>query len=104
MSGTEDNSKLRLVDALGMVIGGMVGGGIFAVLGQAVKQSGNAALLTFGLAGLLALATGMSYARLTTSYDEPGGSVTFVEHLAGPEVAGPPRWGRPSDADPLSWP
>jgi amino acid transporter len=86
------NGKLRLVDACGMAIGGMVGGGIFAVLGEGVTRAGNAAFLSFGLAGLLALVTGVSYARLTLSFDESGGSFVFVEELAGKDAAGTLSW------------
>lgn len=84
--------KLTLYDAVGMAIGGMVGGGIFAVLGEAVHQSGNAAFLSFGLAGMLALITGDSYARLTLSFDEPGGSFLFIEKIAGARISGTMGW------------
>lgn len=84
--------KLSLFDAVGMAVGGMVGGGIFAVLGQATTTAGNGAFLAFGLAGVLALVTGVSYARLTTSYDEPGGSFSYVEELAGKAAAGTVAW------------
>jgi hypothetical protein len=84
--------KLTLYDAVGMAIGGMVGGGIFAVLGEAVHRSGNAAFLSFGLAGLLALITGISYSRLTLSFDEPGGSFLFVEKIAGARISGTVGW------------
>lgn len=86
------SGKLTLFDACGMAIGGMVGGGIFAVLGEGVRQAGNAAFLSFALAGALAFATGLSYARLTVSFDEPGGSFTFIERIAGPGVAGTVSW------------
>ena len=92
MSAQNDDRKLSLADAVAMAIGGMVGGGIFAVLGQAATAAGNAAFLAFGLAGLLALVTGLSYARLTVSYDEPGGSFSYLEELAGPSTAGTVAW------------
>jgi amino acid transporter len=86
------SEKLSLFDACGMAIGGMVGGGIFAVLGAAVTHAGHAAWITFGLAGLLALITGVSYSRLTLSFDESGGSFDFLEHLANTNVAGTLSW------------
>lgn len=70
----------------------MVGGGIFAVLGQAATTAGNGAFIAFGLAGGLALVTGVSYARLTVDYDEPGGSFSYVEKLAGRGAAGTVGW------------
>lgn len=57
--------KLSLFDACGMAIGGMVGGGIFAVLGEAVMTSGNAAFISLGIGGALALITGLTYGKLT---------------------------------------
>lgn len=70
----------------------MVGGGIFAVLGQAATTAGNGAFLAFGIAGGLALVTGLSYARLTVSFDEPGGSFSYVEELWGRSAAGTLSW------------
>lgn len=84
--------KLSLPDAVAMAIGGMVGGGIFAVLGQAATAAGNAAFLAFGAAGVLALVTGLSYAHLTVSFDEPGGSFSYVEELWGRNAAGTLSW------------
>ncbi len=92
MSDDTSGKKLSLFDAVGMAIGGMVGGGIFAVLGQAATNSGNAAFLAFGVAGAIALVTGISYARLTALYDEPGGSFSYIEELAGTSAAGLAGW------------
>lgn len=89
---SETSEKLTLLDATSMAIGGMVGGGIFAVLGTAAQQAGNAAFIAFGVAGLVALLTGLSYARLTVEFDEPGGSFSYVEHIVGPRVAGTVSW------------
>lgn len=84
--------KLSLLDACGMAIGGMVGGGIFAVLGEGVRQAGNAAWVAFALAGALAFVTGLSYVRLTLSFDEPGGSFSFLEEIVGARAAGTVSW------------
>ncbi|HSR54398.1 MAG TPA: APC family permease [Acidobacteriota bacterium] len=86
------SGKLTLLDACGMAIGGMVGGGIFAVMGEAVVTAGNAAFLSLGFGGLLALATGLVYARLTVEFDEPGGGFAFIEHAAGAQAAGMASW------------
>lgn len=47
--------KLHLRDSLAMAIGGMIGGGIFSVLGVTVALAGHLAWLTFVIAGLIAL-------------------------------------------------
>ncbi len=63
-----------------MGVGGMVGGGIFSVLGLAIAQAGHAAPIAFALGGVIALLTGLSYARLGLVYQSSGGSFTFLEH------------------------
>lgn len=65
-------------------IGGMVGGGIFAVLGLSVQVAGGGAPIAFLLAGLVALLTARSYALLSRSYPSRGGTVTFVNRGFGP--------------------
>lgn len=84
--------KLSLLDASAMAMGGMIGGGIFAVLGEGVRQAGNATFIAFGLAGGLALLTGAAYSRLTLRFDEAGGSFSFVERLVGASAAGTLSW------------
>ncbi len=86
------NNKLSLFDACGMAIGGMVGGGIFAVLGEAVMTSGNAAFISLGLGGVLALITGLVYGKLTVKFDEAGGSFIFMEHITSIRFAGTISW------------
>ncbi len=78
-SGNGD-SKLTLKEVIAMGIGGMVGGGIFSVLGLAIAQAGHAAPIAFALGGCIALLTGLSYARLGLVYQSSGGSFTFIEH------------------------
>jgi len=72
--------RLGFREVVAMGVGGLIGGGIFAVLGIAVDIAGNAAFLSYLLAGAVALASGYSYAKLTASLHEEGGSFTFVEH------------------------
>lgn len=88
----EAGDRLSLFDAVAMAMGGMIGGGIFAVLGEGVRRAGNATFLAFLIAGLLALLTGISYSRLTLHFDEPGGSFSYVEHMVGPGTAGTLSW------------
>ena len=63
-----------------MGVGGMVGGGIFSVLGLSVQMAGHAAPIAFALGGLIALLTGYSYARLGLAFRSDGGSFTYLEH------------------------
>ncbi|MGA8245731.1 MAG: APC family permease [Nocardioides sp.] len=69
--------------AVAIGVGGMVGGGIFAVLGLSVQIARGAAPLAFLLAGLVALLTARSYSLLSRSYPSRGGTVTFVNRAFG---------------------
>jgi amino acid transporter len=64
-------------------IGGMVGGGIFAVLGLAVQLGHGGTPIAFALAGLIALLTSYSYARLSVKYPNQGGTVEFLNQGFG---------------------
>ena len=66
-----------------MGVGGMVGGGIFSVLGLAIAQAGHAAPIAFALGGFIALLTGLSYVRLGLVFRSSGGSFTYLEHAFG---------------------
>jgi amino acid transporter len=73
-----DKNKIGLLAAVSIGIGGMVGGGIFAVLGLAVDLSKGGTPLAFLFAGIIALITSYSYARLSLRYPNTGGTVKFV--------------------------
>jgi len=75
----------REVTAIG--IGGMVGGGIFAVLGLSVDLTHGAAPLAFALAGVVALVTSYSYARLSVRFPSQGGTVAFLDRAFGPGLS-----------------
>ena len=53
--------SLGLKELVAMGIGGMVGGGIFSVLGLSVGLAGHAAPLAFAVGGVIALLTLSSY-------------------------------------------
>lgn len=65
-------------------VGGMVGGGIFAVLGLAVQLAHGGTPVAFALAGIVALTTSYSYARLSVTYPSQGGTVEFLNQAFGP--------------------
>ncbi len=64
-------------------IGGMVGGGIFAVLGLAVQMAGGATPVAFALGGIIALLTSYSYAKLSLTYPGMGGTVEYLGRAFG---------------------
>ena len=65
-------------------IGGMVGGGIFAVLGLSVDLTHGGAPLAFLLAGIVALVTSYSYTKLSVAFPSQGGTVAFLDRSFGP--------------------
>lgn len=75
-----------LLGAISIGIGGMVGGGIFAVLGEAVSLAHGATALAFAIAGLVALMTSYSYAKLSVRYQSEGGTVTFIDRAFGDNI------------------
>jgi amino acid transporter len=75
--------KIGLVAAVAIGIGGMVGGGIFAVLGLAVQLARGGTPVAFALAGVVALLTTYSYAKLSVTYPSRGGTVTFLDRAFG---------------------
>ncbi|TDT47180.1 amino acid transporter [Maribacter spongiicola] len=77
------DKKIGLKDAISIGIGGMVGGGIFAVLGLAVALAKGATPVAFLWAGIIALLTAYSYAKLSKKYPENGGTVKFVHQHFG---------------------
>ncbi len=75
---------LGLLSIISIGIGGMVGGGIFAVLGFAVQLAGGGTYVAFALAGIVALITSYSYAKLSVTYPSQGGTVEFLDQAFGP--------------------
>lgn len=74
---------IGLYGAMSIGIGGMVGGGIFAVLGEAVALAHGATAVAFLLAGIVALSTAYAYTKLTVTYQNSGGTVYFINQAFG---------------------
>jgi amino acid transporter len=70
--------KIQLKEAISIGIGGMVGGGIFAVLGLAVSLAQGGTPVSFLIAGLIALITSYSYVKLSLAFPDRGGTVKFI--------------------------
>jgi len=78
--------KIGLKEAISIGIGGMVGGGIFAVLGLAVSLAKGGTPVAFLIAGILALITSYSYVKLSLAYPDRGGTVKFINKGFGKSV------------------
>ncbi|WP_456427302.1 APC family permease [Rhodocaloribacter sp.] len=89
-----DSGALGLKELIAMGVGGMIGGGIFSVLGLAVSITGHAAPIAFALGGVVALTAGYSYVKLALAYRDDGASFTYLERAfpRRPNVAGAVGW------------
>jgi hypothetical protein len=81
--GNAANGKIGFWAVVAIGVGGMVGGGIFAVLGLAVQLAHGGTPLAFALAGVVALLTTYSYTKLSVAYPSRGGTVTFLDRVFG---------------------
>lgn len=78
MSKAKSSDQIGLLEAMSIGIGGMVGGGIFAVLGLAVSLAQGGTPVAFAFAGVLTLLTAYSYTKMSLKYADRGGTVKFL--------------------------
>ncbi|WP_258238438.1 APC family permease [Arcobacter sp. CECT 8986] len=78
-----NNRTIGLFGAISIGVGGMVGGGIFAVLGEAVSLAHGATVIAFLFAGIVAILTSYSYAKLSVKFQSKGGTVSFIDEAFG---------------------
>jgi amino acid transporter len=81
-----NKEKIGLKEAMSIGIGGMVGGGIFAVLGLAVSLGKGGTPVSFLIAGIIALITSYSYVKLSLAFPDRGGTVKFINQGFGKNV------------------
>ncbi|MCF6254081.1 MAG: APC family permease [Thiomicrorhabdus sp.] len=79
----KNNRTIGTLGAMSIGIGGMVGGGIFAVLGEAVSLAHGATAVAFVFAGIVALLTAYAYAKLSVAYQSRGGTIVFIDNAFG---------------------
>jgi len=72
------NSTISLPAAIAIGIGGMIGAGIFSILGVVAQAAGSAMWLSFLIGGVIALFSTYSYAKLGAKYPTAGGAVEFI--------------------------
>lgn len=80
------DNKISLKEAVSIGIGGMVGGGIFAVLGLATDLAKGGTPISFLIAGTIALITAYSYSKLSIRFPDRGGTVKFINTGCGINV------------------
>ena len=86
------DSKMNFNATWSMAVGGMVGGGIFSVLGVIIQSAGQWAWLSFVIAGIIALMSAHSYSQLSIKFNEGGGAFTFLREINHRGFAGSLSW------------
>ena len=73
-----NGKPIGIWSAVAIGIGGMIGAGIFSILGIATTIAGNLVYISFIFGGAIALLCTYSYAKLSTKYPSAGGPVEFL--------------------------
>ena len=71
--------NLGLKELIAIAVGGMVGGGIFTILGIAVSMVGFLAPFAIALGGVIALFAAYSYVKLGVYYKDEGATYAFFK-------------------------
>jgi len=83
----QENGKLRRAVTPAMlivfIVGDMVGGGIYALVGEVGAEVGGAIWTAFLAALVLALFTAGAYAELVTKYPRAGGAAIYIQRAFG---------------------
>jgi len=78
--------QIGMTAAVSIGIGGMVGAGIFSILGVVAEAAGNAMWAAFAIGGVVALLSTYSYAKLGATFPSAGGAVNFLVKSYGDGV------------------
>jgi amino acid transporter len=73
------NKNLGLLELIAIALGGMVGGGIFTILGISVSMIGNLTPIAIIIGGLIASLAAYSYVKLGLYYRDEGATYSFYK-------------------------
>jgi len=73
------NKNLGLAELIAIALGGMVGGGIFTILGISVSMIGNLTPIAIIIGGLIASLAAYSYVKLGLYYRDEGATYSFYK-------------------------
>lgn len=93
---TKLKPTLSVVDASAIIIGMVIGAGIFETPTLVAQNAGsqNIALLAWLLGGVASLAGALCYAELTTAYPHPGGDYHYLMRAFGTNIGFLFAWAR----------
>ncbi|ELR72047.1 amino acid permease family protein [Fulvivirga imtechensis AK7] len=83
---------LRLLDAVGVGLGAVIGAGIFVVTGVAAGVAGPAFLVGLVIAGFAATFNGLSSAQLAAIYPQSGGTYEYGYQVLNPWLGFSAGW------------
>lgn len=85
-STSEPAGNLSAFDAVMLVVGIVIGSGIFALPAMVAANTGTVGsfLLAWGVGGVVSLVGALCYAELTTAYPHAGGEHHFLRRALGP--------------------
>ncbi|MDP8234587.1 MAG: amino acid permease [Candidatus Saelkia tenebricola] len=78
--------ELKLLDVFCIASGAMISSGLFILPGLAYAQAGPAVVISYFLAGLLAMTGMLSQAELVSAMPKAGGTYFYVARSMGPAV------------------
>ncbi len=87
------SDKVELKCELGLLevtlsgIGIILGAGIYALIGKAAALAGNSVWLSFAIASLIAIFTGLSYAELSSMFPKASAEHEYVRNAFGKKLA-----------------
>jgi amino acid transporter len=73
------NKNLGLAELIAIALGGMVGGGIFTILGVSVSMIGTFTPVAIIMGGMIALLAAYSYVKLGVYYMDEGATFSFIQ-------------------------
>src|SRR5690606_10357822 len=81
--------ELNLLDATLLVVGSMVGSGIFIVSADIARNTGSAGwlILVWVIGGFMTLTAALSYGELSGMYPKAGGQYVYLKEAYNPLIA-----------------
>ncbi len=86
MSGPPPTTLRRVLTLWPLIfygLGVIVGAGIYVAVGVVIERAGPSAPVSFVIAGIVAVLTGLCYAELGSRFPEASGGVSYVRHGFG---------------------
>lgn len=90
--GTTLRRDLRLIDAVAIGLGAIIGAGIFVVTGVAARIAGPAFIVGLLIAGVAAACNALSSAQLAAAYPQSGGTYEYGYRVLSPRLGFAAGW------------